>query len=487
MKRVFSHPLTALVIGCLLRFVFVVKLPSSAGDTALYETLASNWLQHGLYGMPINDVLTPVDIRMPGYPGYLALITAFSGKSGEAARFWVMLGQVLLDLVCCLVIAELARRCSGRNDNGRKVRRIALWLAVLCPFTANYTAAPLTETLTILWTALALLFLVPMVNPEQATGEVSKWLRLSRRSKFLNAAFLSGICVGMATLFRPESPLLLVSCLPVVVWAGFFRGHFARGLRASTLACLACALMLVPWTVRNFLTLHEFQPLTPRYTTLPGESAPVGFMSWEKTWLYRFREVFLVSWKMNDDAIQLDDIPARAFDSAEERQHVAAILERYNQDSNLTPEEDAQFGQIARARTARDPLRTFVWVPLQRVVTLWFTPRVEQLPVTGSVFPLAYNWDRDRLDMCVTLGLFAVNVFYVGLALWGALRLWRYAPETRAAVALLASFVLVRTAFLTTVETPEPRYVLVCFPAVIALAAHGLLRRTAAAVRRNSS
>jgi 4-amino-4-deoxy-L-arabinose transferase-like glycosyltransferase len=58
--------------------------------------------------------------------------------------------------------------------------------------------------------------------------------------------------------------------------------------------------------------------------------------------------------------------------------------------------------------------------------------------------------------------------------------LWRYSPETRAAVLLLASFVLVRTAFLTTVETPEPRYVLVCFPAVIALAAHGLLRRTPA-------
>jgi hypothetical protein len=54
--------------------------------------------------------------------------------------------------------------------------------------------------------------------------------------------------------------------------------------------------------------------------------------------------------------------------------------------------------------------------------------------------------------------------------------MWRCVPETRAAVALLALFVLARTAFLTTVETPEPRYVLLCFPAVIALAAHGLLR-----------
>jgi len=42
---------------------------------------------------------------------------------------------------------------------------------------------------------------------------------------------------------------------------------------------------------------------------------------------------------------------------------------------------------------------------------------------------------------------------------------------------LLASFVLLRTAFLTTVETPEPRYILVCFPAIIALAAQIFARR----------
>jgi len=33
------------------------------------------------------------------------------------------------------------------------------------------------------------------------------------------------------------------------------------------------------------------------------------------------------------------------------------------------------------------------------------------------------------------------------------------------------AFMVLRTAFLTTLETPEPRYVLVCFPALIALAA----------------
>jgi hypothetical protein len=35
----------------------------------------------------------------------------------------------------------------------------------------------------------------------------------------------------------------------------------------------------------------------------------------------------------------------------------------------------------------------------------------------------------------------------------------------------LAIFVLLRTAFLTTLETPEPRYVLECFPVLLAFAA----------------
>jgi len=77
----------------------------------------------------------------------------------------------------------------------------------------------------------------------------------------------------------------------------------------------------------------------------------------------------------------------------------------------------------------------------------------------------------------VTIGFFVLNIFYIALALWGAVRLWRNSAGARLAVVLLVCFVLIRTAFLTTVETPEPRYVLVCYPAVIALAAHAFLRR----------
>ena len=203
-------------------------------------------------------------------------------------------------------------------------------------------------------------------------------------------------------------------------------------------------------------------------------------MSWEKTWLYRFRDVYLVPWKLNEEPIEVDEIPARAFDSPAEKERVAMMLEQYNQDLTLTPEEDAAFAKLARERTARHPLRTYFWLPAARALTLWFTPRIELLPVSGTVFPLAQSWEDDRIDQSVTLGLFLLNIFYVGLAIWGGVHLWRRAPAARGAIALLATFVLVRTAFLTTLETPEPRYVLVCYPVLLALGAQVFAEREAA-------
>jgi hypothetical protein len=228
--------------------------------------------------------------------------------------------------------------------------------------------------------------------------------------------------------------------------------------------------------VRNAVTLHEFQFLAPKNSNLPGELVPYGFMSWEKTWLYRFRDVYLVPWKLNDEAILMEDIPAGAFDTAEERDRVAAILEPYSNDLTLTPEEDRAFGELARQRTARHPLRTYVWLPLARAVTLWFTPRIELIPVSGTVFPLRQSWLDDRIDQSVTVGLFLLDIAYVALAIWGAVRLLRRSIAARPALGVLIVFIVLRTAFLTTLETPEPRYVLVCFPALIALAAQVFAR-----------
>jgi hypothetical protein len=115
-------------------------------------------------------------------------------------------------------------------------------------------------------------------------------------------------------------------------------------------------------------------------------------------------------------------------------------------------------------------LRTYLWLPAGRALSIWFAPRIELLPVSGHVFPLAYMSEEDPVDQRVTSGLFLLNIIYLALGVWGALRVSRQ-RAARPAVALLIAFIVLRTVFLTTLETPEPRYALECFPAIIALGA----------------
>ncbi len=193
-------------------------------------------------------------------------------------------------------------------------------------------------------------------------------------------------------------------------------------------------------------------------------------MAWEKTWLYRVRDCYLVPWKLNEESINLEDIPETAFDTLEEKERVAAVLETYNDDLSLNETEDAVFAQLARERTARHPLRTYLWIPLRRSMRMWFTPRIELIPISGHVFPLAYMSEEDPVDQRLTVLYFSLNIFYVCLTFVGAWKLWK-SPAARPPIFILLLYILVRTAFLTTIETPEPRYTLVCFPALLALGA----------------
>ena len=128
--------------------------------------------------------------------------------------------------------------------------------------------------------------------------------------------------------------------------------------------------------------------------------------------------------------------------------------------------------ELARERAESHPIRTYVWVPIERAAAMWFTPRITLLPYSGRLWPLAESYRSNPADFEVTFGLALLNTVYVGIAL-AAAWFWRTNPG----VLLIATFIVVRTAFFTQVQTCEPRYVLECFPAVLALAAQ-LFRRS---------
>jgi hypothetical protein len=479
MKRIFSSRVFPLAVGLALRLLFVLEFPATSGDTVLYEQIATNWLKHHVFAMDVYGRITPVDMRTPGYPAFLAVIYSLTGRVGEPARLAVMLAQIVVDLLGCLAIAHLARivTCAAENDaRSERAYTLALWLAVVCPFTANYTAVPLTEVFACLWTALASSALAVALRRVEKPDFLRRgWQPSTRGVEY--AALGAGLLAGLGALFRPETPLLLLTAGIVLGVLLFRRREFARWFLALGAMVIGCLMVLSPWALRNLLTLGEVQFLNPKYSTLPGELVPYGFMAWERTWLDRVRDCYLVPWKLNEEAINVDDIPRRAFDSPAERERVREILEQYNEDLTLTQDEDDALGQIARERVRRHPLRVFLWIPAARAVVIWFTPRIELLPISGNVFPLAEMHEDDPVDQGFTILLFFLNIVYVGLGAWGAAKLWRSSPAVRPVVAFFVLYILLRTAFLTTLETPEPRYVLECFPSLIALGAAAMAGR----------
>src|ERR1700722_13643247 len=66
------HSFLAIMAGLALRMLFVFRFPASAGDSEVYLQLARNWADHHVYGMWLGGHLVPTDLRLPGYPAFLA-------------------------------------------------------------------------------------------------------------------------------------------------------------------------------------------------------------------------------------------------------------------------------------------------------------------------------------------------------------------------------------------------------------------------------
>jgi hypothetical protein len=463
-KTFYKHLAPALLAGLALRLFFIWRFPFYSGDTAYYEELARNWLYHGIYGFYTHGQLLPSDARGPGYPAFLAAIYFLAGTGRQA----VMLVQAFVDLATCVLAADIAARLAGgATEIARgRVSVAALWLAALCPFTANYAAVPLTEVLATFFTTLALLiFLAP------ARMEVD---RIAANRDLLRAVkiwFAGGLVVGLGTLVRPETPLLLVSVL-IALWLRYRRPANWKKLALATLWMIAGLLLpLAPWAGRNAVSVGRVQFLAPRYAETYGDIMTKGFYAWTKTWMYRFRDAYLFTWKLPVQPIDVNNLPAYAVDSPEEFSRVASLLDQYNHTRGMTRSVDLQFAELARERTRRHPIRTYLWIPLERTASMWFTPRTTLLPFSGRFWPLADSYHHNPAEFEVTFGFALLNIFYIALFLAAA---WSF--RTNPGVLLIVTFIVVRTAFLTQLQSCEPRYVLVCFPALLAVGAQ-LLRR----------
>jgi hypothetical protein len=513
--------------GLGFRLFLALRLPNDEPDDGrVYARIAINALEHRTYSIETEEPYSPTLIRVPGYPLFIAGIYALFGHENNRA---VRVVQALLDTITCWLIALLALVWAPDSWPPKKRRRlflIALGLAVTCPFPAIYVTTILTETCTILLaTACALTATLAMKN----SG-----------SKAMGWCAAAGVFGGLATLFRPDSGMFVAAVgvtLAVIGLRGAISRSRAKRLSAARAFALGAALSLgfvltlTPWTIRNARLFGVFQPIAPQFANMPGDFVPRGYIQWLRTWVDDVKYTESLEFPLDIEQIHIDRVPSYAFDSPEERERVAALLDRYNnppskagaqniaqpdppvpdpkgqsptstpqqqsstdtavedqeqvdepdsqdeesdssdvkpeaqQPGEMTPEIDAGFDEIARERIGRHPLRYYLIVPLKRAASMWFDTHSQYYPFQGEMLPLS-ELDTDIHQQYWLPFFMFLTVFYTGLAVGGAWLMWRD-KGSRGWLLLFALLILPRLAFLTSMENPEPRYVVEFFAFVV--------------------
>ena len=437
----------ALAAGLVLRLEMLKSLFQVNGDMLIYGGVARNLLLHGRFALNVsNGAIYPTLIRLPGYPLFLAACFKVFGMENYFAAAWV---QIVLELLGCLLLADFARRIAPAQES-RGAAQATLWLAALCPFTASYAAAPLTEAPTLFFLALAMWAMA----------------RFRERPGWTHALWFT-FAVTCAALLRPDGALAAVAFAPALV-IGLPRGAIApRRLTRMTVVCVLLTLApFAVWTARNWKVFHVFQPLAPRLANDPDVRPDLGFERWVKSWCLDFVSTYDIYWNVPGDKLDVSELPSRAFDSPAQYAETAAIAADYNSHGmEITPEIDARFETLAEQRIAAHPLRYYVGLPLGRVADMWLRPRVENLNVDLDWWVYAHHDTETEFGWAYV----ALNALYLLLGIAGLYmrpRFWG---------ALLA-YILLRSALLLTVAAPEARYTLECYPMLFAAGGIALSR-----------
>lgn len=498
-KRLWSVYALLLLVAFGFRLFIAMRLPNDEPDDGrVYAQTAINVLEQHVFSHENQPPYVPSIIRLPGYPLLLAGVYKLFGHGNNTA---VRVVQAGIDTLTCVLMALVAFEWAVDDERKHRAALIAFGLAAVCPFTAIYVATVLTEVPT---NFLAVATVLTVTFAFKATDNTDN----TDRRKIVLWWVVSGLIAGLAVLFRPDSGLFAAAIGgTLVVWA-FFRWRVKSFFVSAVLFSVAFCVVLVPWTIRNYRAFHVFQPLAPTHGEMPGEFVPRGYLLWLRTWLDDSRYISPVLWAEDTRPIPITAFPASAFDSDEERQRVAALLEKYNSPSSvssvssvaeedsddedededeveesesepeepdveMTPEIDAGFAQLGQERRARAPFRYYVVLPLKRARTLWCDTHSQYYPFNGELLPLK---DLDyNIHQQYWLPLFAVlTALYSLLGVVGAGLLWLSRDREGRIWVLLATLVIVvRLGFFATLENPEPRYTVELFPFLIILAGAG--------------
>jgi 4-amino-4-deoxy-L-arabinose transferase-like glycosyltransferase len=277
--------IAALAILALRAALLVFSVPAEThftGDEPYYDEVARGILDRGVYEYKGETSVH----RPPGWPFALAMIYKFIGHSRRA----VVACQGVFDFGTILGVAWMA----GRLFGSRRAAAIGFALAAAWPPFARESRLMQTEPLfTLLVTLLLVRFQAFMARP-------TVW-----------PAFAVGVCTALASYARPTGIVILAGL--GLGWVIQTRG---RGLlRVPALIAMAAgvALVLAPWTIRNYRVTGEFLPIAVG----SGEQFFLGsLLETEGRWNHD------VWWPIRDGAIRDAEAKEGRRLNAIERDHV---------------------------------------------------------------------------------------------------------------------------------------------------------------------
>jgi len=236
--------LLLMAVGLSARIAFAVhnslaKPPEPGSDASEYDSYAWSLAQgRGFRGIS-PDVKTadgklldhPTAYRVPGTSVFWAGLYWSFGHRYSVVR----IAQCVLDMMTVLLIYEIGSMCFNGAVALLAAAVYAIWPAALV-YSSLLGSEPLYTFLFCWFVLISLKF-----------AESATWPR----------SIAAGVLLGLAMLTRGNAVMMVMLLVPWSVWQ--FRRTpqlVVRGLAISFVALV----MLVPWTIRNYRTLHAFIP-----------------------------------------------------------------------------------------------------------------------------------------------------------------------------------------------------------------------------------
>jgi 4-amino-4-deoxy-L-arabinose transferase-like glycosyltransferase len=237
--------------------------------------------------------------KAPAYPAWVGFWYELLGSS-----------PLRLSLVQGLVMAPLGVLATwglGRHLFGAGVGVVAAFVIAVFPLAWEFHGLLYPETLAIpLTTLVLLLFLARTPTPPLALAV--------------------GAAIGAAILVRPNSFFLFAGVLAAWMLAAGWR----RGLGLTALSVAVAALVVAPWTIRNYVvTDGEFIPISIQDGAIYGTFNEVSANDpiYPYAWRFAFRDPPAVYENESSDAEFRSELQQLAFDYIEE--HPFSLVEAF--------------------------------------------------------------------------------------------------------------------------------------------------------------